>query len=149
MKARAGTGWQTLFADLSIILFMVTAAAVAPAGEAASATAAPSERSAPLAVYRAEAGAPPLGDWLAGQSTDTRQQLSIVAHYAPGGQEAALATAQALLRQAGAAGLRARLVVEPGAGGITAALAFDAPDTPLAQDLLQAPGNFAMLETKR
>ena len=149
MKARAGTGWQTLFADLSIILFMVTAAAVAPAGEAASATAAPSERSAPLAVYRAEAGAPPLGDWLAGQSTDTRQQLSIVAHYAPGGQEAALATAQALLRQAGAAGLRARLVVEPGAGGITAALAFDAPDTPLAQDLLQGPGNFAMLESKR
>ena len=149
MKARAGTGWQTLFADLSIILFMVTAAAVAPAGEAASATAAPSERSAPLAVYRAEAGAPPLGDWLAGQSADSRQQLSIVAHYAPGGQEAALATAQALLRQAGAAGLRARLVVEPGAGGITAALAFDAPDTPLAQDLLQGPGNFAMLETKR
>ena len=149
MKARAGTGWQTLFADLSIILFMVTAAAVAPAGEAASATAAPSERSAPLAVYRAEAGAPPLGDWLAGQSADSRQQLSIVAHYAPGGQEAALATAQALLRQAGAAGLRARLVVEPGAGGITAALAFDAPDTPLAQDLLQGPGNFAMLESKR
>ena len=149
MKARAGTGWQTLFADLSIILFMVTAAAVAPAGEAASATAAPSERSAPLAVYRAEPGAPPLGEWLAGQSADSRQQLSIVAHYAPGGQEAALATAKALLHQAGAAGLRARLVVEPGAGGITAALAFDAPDTPLAQDLLQGPGNFAMLETKR
>ena len=148
MKARAGTGWQTLFADLSIILFMVTAAAVAPAGEAASTIATPSERSAPLAVYRAEPGAPPLGEWLAGQSTDTRQQLSIVAHYAPGGQKAALAAAQALLHQAGVASAQARLVVEPGAGGITAALAFDAPDTPLAQDLLQPPPNLALLESE-
>ena len=144
MKARAGTGWQTLFADLSIILFMVTAASVAPAGEATRTIAAPSERSAPLAVYRAGPGAPPLGDWLAGQSADTRQQLSIVAHYAPGGQQAALATAQALLHQAGAAGLRARLVVEPGASGITAALAYDAP---LARDLLQPPTNLASLES--
>ena len=147
MKARAGTGWQTLFADLSIILFIVTAAAVAPAGEAASTIAASSERSAPLAVYRAEPGAPPLGDWLAGQSTDTRQQLSIVAHYAPGGQEAALAAAQALLHQAGGASAQARLVVEPGAGGITAALAFDPPDMPLAQDL-QQPTNLASLESE-
>ncbi len=148
MKARAGTGWQTLFADLSIILFIVTAAAVAPAGEAASTIATPSERSAPLAVYRAEPGAPPLGEWLAGQSTDTRQQLSIVAHYAPGGQKAALAAAQALLHQAGVASAQARLVVEPGAGGITAALAFDAPDTPLAQDLQQPPPNLALLESE-
>ncbi len=148
MKARAGTGWQTLFADLSIILFMVTAAAVVPAGEAASTIAAASERSAPLAVYRSEPGAPPLGEWLAGQSTDTRQQLSIVAHYAPGGQAAALAAAQALLHQARGASAQARLVVEPGAGGITAALAFDAPDTPLAQDLQQPPTNLASLESE-
>ena len=141
MKARVGTGWQTLFADLSIILFMVTAAAVSEESEPPV----PSAQGTPLALYRAEAGAPPLADWLAAQGPDPRQQLSIVAHYAPGGQEAALAQAQALLHTAGAAGVQARLVVEPGAGGIVAALAYD---DPLAQDLRSSPANLAMLESK-
>ena len=144
MKARAGSGWQTLLADLSIILFIVMAAAVKD-GEQAPA---PSARSVPLAVYRQGIGGPPLGQWLAGQSADLRQQLSIVAHYAPGGQDAALAEASALLHQAGMAGVRARLVVEPGAGGTTAELAYDDPllQGALAQDLHSPPANLAMLE---
>jgi hypothetical protein len=141
MKVRVGTGWQTLFADLSIILFMVTAAAVSERSEPPAASA----QGTPLALYRAETGAPPLADWLAAQSADPRQQLSIVAHYPPGGQGAALTQARALLDQAGAAGLAARLVVEPGAGGITAALAYD---DPLAQDLQNSPANLALLESK-
>ena len=145
MKARAGSGWQTLFADLSIILFMVTAGAVSDAEPVPPAPLAASERSLALAVYRAEVGAPPLGAWLAGQSADSRQQLSIVAQYRPGKQEAALAQAQTLLRAAGAAGVRARLVVEPGADGISASLAYD---DPLAQDLLSQPANIAMLESR-
>ena len=76
-----------------------------------------SARSEPLAVYRAAPGAPPLGQWLAAQSPDPRQQLSIVAHFAPGNQQAALSEAGALLAQAGTAGMAARLVVEPGEGG--------------------------------
>ena len=133
MMARAGSGWQTLLADLSIILFMVTAAALSQSkdGAVAKGTAAPeppkaSARSEPLAVYRNAPGAPPLGQWLAAQSPDPRQQLSIVAHYAPGGQQAALSDASALLAQAGAAGAGARLVVEPGEGGTVATLAYDA-----------------------
>ena len=126
MIARAGSGWQTLMADLSIILFMVTAAALAQSkGGQAAAAPIPSERSEPLAVYRSGAGAAPLGQWLAMQSPDPRQQLSIIAHYPAGGQQAALAEVAQLLRQAGAAGLSARLVVEPGEGGIVATLAYD------------------------
>ncbi len=149
MKARAGSGWQTLLADLSIVLFMVTAGALSQAGDGVAENSAaldPSARTAPLAVYRAGAGAPPLGEWLTAQSADTRQQLSIVAQFAPGGQQAALEQAAVLLRAAGAAGLRARLVVEPGTGGVTAALAYDAPELALAQGLHKMPGNPAFPE---
>jgi hypothetical protein len=138
MMARAGSGWQYILADLSLILFMVTAAALASGEEAPAATARPahagerlqSPRAEPLALYRAGAGAPPLGQWLREQSADARQQLTIVAQYPAGGQAEALRTAQALAQQAGAAGTRARIVIEPGEDGTTAALAYD---TPLAQ----------------
>ena len=150
-----GGGWQYLLADLSLILFMVTAAALASAEDAparparpavaarqepatppaapapaAPASAAVSPRSAQgevLALYRAAPGAPPLRAWLRDQSADPRQQLTIIAQYRAGEQAQALRQASALAQDAGEAGLRARIVVEPGPGGTTAALAFDSP----------------------
>lgn len=146
ISTRAGSGWQTLLADLSIILFMVTAAALSQSKDGAQAkdggamvTPKASARSEPLAVYRAAPGAPPLGQWLAAQSPDPRQQLSIVAHFAPGNQQAALSEAGALLAQAGTAGMAARLVVEPGEGGTVATLAYDAASAGLAQALQRSP----------
>lgn len=149
MMARAGSGWQYILADLSLILFMVTAAALASTDEAPAAPAllAPddadqpvSPQGQPLALYRAAPGAPPLGQWLRTQSADARQQLTIVAQYRPGEQAQALGAAQALVQDAGEAGVRARIVVEPGQGGTTAALAFDSPlapppVTPMARSL--------------
>jgi hypothetical protein len=135
MKARAGSGWQTLLADLAIILFMVTASALSQNGEEAQAASSP--RGEPVAVYRAGPDAPPLEQWLAGQGADARQQLTIVAHYPAGMQAAALAEAGTLLRAAGRAGLHARLVVEPGEGGTVATLAYDAA---LAQGLQSGGG---------
>jgi hypothetical protein len=146
MIVRAGSGWQTLMADLSIILFMVTAAALSQTKDGVAAPAPkPSARAEPLAVYRNGPGAPTLSQWLAAQSPDPRQQLSIVAHYPPGGQQAALAEAAQLLSQAGAAGISARLVVEPGEGGVVAILAYDAP---VAQPLLSSPQTPKSPETK-
>ena len=144
MMARAGSGWQYLLADLSLILFMVTAAALASADDvpAPSRLVPPVEASGdqplspqgePLALYRAAPGAPPLGQWLRDQSADARQQLTIVAQYRPGNQAAALDQATALARDAGEAGMRARIVVEPGEGGTTAQLAFDSPTQSSAQ----------------
>ena len=136
MITRAGSGWQTLLADLSIILFMVTAAALSQSKDGSGMELPKaSARSEPLAVYRSAAGAPPLGQWLAAQSPDPRQQLSIVAHYPPGKQQMALTEAAALLAQAGASGMTARLVVEPGEGGTVATLAYDAASAGLAQAL--------------
>jgi len=134
MIVRAGTGWQYLLADLSLILFLVTAAALsqAPSG---SGTAPVSPQGEPLAFYRVEAGAPPLGRWLQDQSPDARQQLTIVAQYAPGRQAEALSRAETLAREAGAAGADARIVIEPGAGGVTASLAYDVPAASMARHL--------------
>jgi hypothetical protein len=150
MIARTGSGWQYILADLSLILFMVTAAALASSDEAPAAakpTAATtrqgqplSPQGEPLALYRAAPGAPPLGQWLRDQSADARQQLTIVAQYPPGSQAEALGQAERLAQQAGEAGALARIVVEPGQGGTTASLAFDSPvarpiDPPLARKL--------------
>lgn len=147
MIARAGTGWQTLFADLSIILFMVTAAALSrTGGEGAAAGTAgkgvpadPSPRSDPVAVYRTMPGAPPLGAWLAAQPADPRQMLTIVSSYRPGGEQAAIASAAQLARSASDRGMASRIVVEPGAGDSTAMLAFDRPAQTLARSLRPGP----------
>ena len=141
MIVRAGTGWQTVFADLSIILFMVTAAALARTADGAAAplSAAPSPRSDPVAVYRSAPGAPPLEAWLAAQPPDPRQMLTIVASYRPGGEQAALAGAARLADLASARGIELRIVVEPGAGDSTATLAFDRPARQLARSLRQQP----------
>ena len=141
MMVRAGTGWQYLLADLSLILFMVTAAAMAQAMDEPQApkiaTATISPQGEPVALYRVEAGAPPLGEWLHDQSPDARLQLTIVAQYAPGKQAEALGQAEKLAEEAGEGGTKARIVVEPGAGGTTASLAYDVPQASMARDLLK------------
>ena len=143
ISARAGTGWQTLLADLSIILFMVTASALSTAPDAKAPASPPpqppgttprSPRSEPLAFFRAEPGAPPLHEWLAGQPIAPREQLTITAQYLPGAQAAAVRRAEALAADAGAAGVRARIIVEPGAGGVVASLAYDVPEASVAQN---------------
>lgn len=140
MIARMGTGWQTLMADLSIVLFMITAAALGQnGGEGGNAPSrpaqAPSQRAEPTAVYRAGPGVSPIGDWLAAQPRDPRQMLTIVSTYAPGKENAALDLATRLAREAGAVGQVARVVVEPGQGEATATLGYDASAAALARDL--------------
>jgi len=144
--ARAvGVGWQTILADLSLILFMVTASALAnapdgPLGADADATAAPrprsqpalpaitlSPRAEPVGVWQAGPGAPPLSKWLNEVARDPRLRLTITVHYAPGGRAAALTQAARLGRAAGPRGETARIVVEPGLpAGANAVVAYDA-----------------------
>ena len=136
MIARAGSGWQTVLADLSLILFIVTAAVVSGADGKAAAPPETSEQAEPLAFYSDEPGAPSMREWLASQGIDERQQLTITAQYAHGGLAEALRRAGQLARDAGEAGAKSRVIVEPGSGGITAVLAYDVPQPKLARDLL-------------
>lgn len=137
MITRMGSGWQTLMADLSIILFMITAAALSQQGPDAAAKPAqtPSRRSEPVAVYRVGPDAPPLGEWLASQPRDPRQMLTVVSTYAPGRQGPALDLAAKLALEAAAVGLAARVVIEPGAGEATATLGYDSNAPGLARSL--------------
>ena len=112
MIARMGSGWQTVLADLSLILFMVTATALSdsPAKAPPPAPLALPALGEPVAVWRSEPGGPSLEDWLASQAADPRQRLTLVA--------AQLARP-------------ARVLIEPGLSGPPyAALTFDRGETP-------------------
>ena len=123
MIARAGSGWQTVLADLSLILFMVTAAVVAepsapatPPPPAATALPALGE---PVAVWSGAPGGPSLRYWLAQTAQDPRLRLTIMA---------APEQAQAALTLAAGAGRPARVLIEPGTSGAPlAALTYDQP----------------------
>ena len=145
--------WQTMLADLALILFMVTAAAMGeppapaanprpspdPSHEAGSA--APwSAEGEPLAIWRETPGGTPLANWLAQQAADQRQQLTVAVRYRPRHLPAALAAARQLANSAEANGRTARIIVEPLTGGdgagagpggnnieVTAGLAYDRP----------------------
>ena len=143
MKARAGTGWQYVMTDLSMILFMITAAAVndAPADPHPPAPSAPPPVPVPLAapalgepiaVWRGVAGGPTLGQWLTSQPSDPRQRLTIVGSAAAPGEA---------LHLAAAAGRSARILLEPGSAGAPfATLTYDRlPD--MARPLQSAGAN--------
>lgn len=142
MNERSAISWQTMLADLSLILFLLTAAALSQAGDGkAHAKPRPAEvslQAEPLAVYRGGKDAPPLREWLAAQPLDPRQKLTIVSPYRAGGQAEALEVAGRLAREAGEMGRAARIVVEPGEEAAAATLAFDVPQAELARSLRDA-----------
>ena len=118
MIARAGSGWQTVLADLSLILFMITAAAASELPTAQPVQPAPvlPALGEPVAVWRAGLGAPSLRDWLASSGPDPRLRLTILA-----GPE----LAQDALALAAGAGRPARILLEPNAGVPSAMLTYD------------------------
>lgn len=133
MIGRLGSGWQTVLADLSLILFMVSISAVIRTPPAARAAPAQGE---PVAVWRAATGGPDLAQWLAAQQGDTRARLTLVIHCPPADAAAAVAAA---LAAAGAAADDARIVVEPApTQRLEAVLAYDR--APSARDLQSAAG---------
>ena len=122
MIARTGSGWQTVLADLSLILFMITAAAASELPTAPPAPPSPvlPALGEPVAVWRAGPGAPSLRDWLASSGPDPRLRLTILA----GPDQAQMA-----LAMAAGAGRPARILLEPQAGVPSAMLTYDQENT--------------------
>lgn len=136
MITRAGSGWQTVLADLSLILFMVTAsslgdkvAPVPPPLPPAPVRPLVPALGEPVALWREGAGAPPLGEWLARSASDPRLRLTILA--APDEATRALTLAASSPRPA-------RIVLDPGRSGVEAALTYDQGEA-LAQALQKGP----------
>lgn len=139
MNTRVGSGWQYVMTDLSLILFMITAAALGsappdgppPPPPAALGPAALPALGEPVAVWRAAPDAPPLATWLASQGADPQLRLTVVAPQTE---------AQAALSLAASAGRPARVLIEPDASGAPfATLTYDQA-APLAQGLHVQPG---------
>jgi len=141
MSTRTALGWQTMLADLALILFMVTAAAMAdkpeparkpapkPVGQSPlSAALADPARAQPLALWRDGPGGPPLREWLASQQADARTQLTITYRYAPD-QLGQAATKAAALAQTAGTYQHVRIILEPVARvqdqGALAAITYD------------------------
>lgn len=133
--------WQTILADLALILFMMTAAALANAPDGPLLPSAPppvkatppprppmpSVRGEPVGVWRDGPGSPGLAAWLAQEARDPRLRVSILVRDAAGHEQAALARAEGLLSKAGARGAGVRIVIEPGGeDGASVVLAYDA-----------------------
>ena len=112
-------GWQTMLADLALILFLVSASALDRQDDAAPPAITMPKQGAPAAIWREGPGAPPLADWLAVEERDARLQLTLLASPADGARALELA---AKLPDA-------RVVVQPAGqdqpAGITAVLAYD------------------------
>ena len=120
MIVRAGTGWQYAIADLSLILFLVTASALAHAGGGKAAASPPPPPvaaaidSEPVAVWSPGPEAPSLAAWLAQVGADPRLEVRIVVRYASGARAAAMAQAVDLATEGGSRAAKARILVEPG-----------------------------------
>ena len=123
MILRAASGWQTVTADLALILFLITAQAVreppvpSPQEETEVEAEADTEEPAPvtssaLALHKPAPGES-VQEWLRATVTDERQVATISIGYAPGQREEALAEGERLLGEAQAAGVSARRIAMP------------------------------------
>ena len=134
MSLRDAPGWQLILADLSLILFLVTVAALAeksdeeqappePSGIRPDANVAPAQ-----ALYRPSRSGPSIAEWLDSQSPDPRATLSVIALHRAGEEQPAWERAQALADQARDRGVAVRVVVQSGSEtDLYASLAFDTP----------------------
>lgn len=119
MILRLGSGWQTVTADLALILFLITAQASRegpegqPQVEPPVATTMVDADGAGLAIYRPGPGTN-LGEWLEATLTDDRQGATVVMRYPEGGRDEAFRSGAALLDMIERQGSTARLLLEPG-----------------------------------
>lgn len=148
--SRSPASWQLILADLALILFLMTAAALtggekrdgAPISDPAQPDPLPPGIVAPAqALYRAGPGLPTLAEWLLQQPRDPRAALTIVAQYPETGAtqggvqggvneeaERAWADARAMAATASAMGIRSRVIIRSGAVyDVHASLAYDQP----------------------
>ncbi|MEL7198164.1 MAG: hypothetical protein AAGL10_07595 [Pseudomonadota bacterium] len=142
MINRIAAGWQLILADLALILFLVTLAALASALQAqvdskdASiplTASAQSDRTADTAapvqaLYRPAVGIAPFGEWLSDQPNDPRAQLTIIASYSAQANPETWRRVRAMVSQAAERGIAAKVIITPGTfDDVYASFAYDRP----------------------
>lgn len=139
MITPGGNAWLITLTDLSLILFMITAGALAqsePKGTHGRNDVAAVAMAEPVAIFRPDGNPDALKQWLANQAEDPRQRLTIRAVYSAGGEAAAADRAIRLAQEARADGREPRIVLESGkASDIAVSLAYDSTPSDVAQQL--------------
>lgn len=155
MIVRGGQYWQTLLADLALILFIVSASSLDkeymaeregldPAGaqdigDMQIGVVEAAQNALSLSIWRNVANSPPLGEWLEYQNKDPRMSLVIAAEYADQDRDFAWAEAADLAAQADAAGVKSRIEMRPGdAGRVSVSLEYDGGMDDFAAELAEA-----------
>ncbi|MEO1729498.1 MAG: hypothetical protein AAFR64_02035 [Pseudomonadota bacterium] len=134
--SRNPASWQLILADLSLILFLVTSAALTQSGsksdtsdQAAGQPNAPAQMASAQALYRGRPGLLSFGEWLGEQPLDPRASLTIVAQHRAGRQDKAWSQARSMAATASALGVRSRVIIREGETyDVYASLAFDQPN---------------------
>ncbi|MBX7481896.1 hypothetical protein [Qipengyuania qiaonensis] len=115
MIIRAASGWQTVTADLALILFLITAQAAGqkpePQSRVDETRQAPATSSA-LAVHRPAEGET-VREWLLATVTDERQLATLSVSYTPGRRTEALVEAERIMAEADDAEVPMRLIAQP------------------------------------
>lgn len=146
IAASTGASWLVPLADLSMILFVVTGAALAqqpaPAARLRGEDGRPTGfiQTVPVAMLTDAPGGPPLAQWLAGNGSDATGLVTIEGHFAaPADRPRIEARVSTLASEAREAGVEPRVVVEPGtASQVVTVFAYDR-DPQLARHLLENP----------
>lgn len=127
-------GWQVVLADLSLILFIATATAVA--GQPAVAIG--SQNTVPPAqkVFSSLATGDDIGDWLGNYARDPRERLRVTIQYRRDQFAAALARAEAVKTSASRVGHQPLITLEEHEDNQTTAIfAFEGSPPQLARGL--------------
>lgn len=130
--SRSTTNWQLILADLALILFLVTAAALT-ARPAHAPTSSQTKTGHPAlaptqALYRPGPNLPSIEEWLASQTPDPRAALTIFAQHRANDAEAVWQAAQDMATIARDSDVRVRVIVREGdTSEVYASLAYDQP----------------------
>lgn len=124
MKGKAGPAWQVVLSDLALILFLTTLAA---SGSGQDAPVSAAARAEGVSIYREGAGGLTLAQWLQGQPTDPRVQLTVEGRYSVTDFDRIADQTTRLANEASQSGFRPRLVLEPATeSDVIVALGYDA-----------------------
>lgn len=138
-----GSSWLVPLADLSLILFIITAASLSgrperegvgqpqPVGSFA--------QGVPASVHIDLPHGPTLGEWLADYHPGSGEQLTVEGYFIPADRAAIAARAEELAQQALAAGFQPRVILQPAAQSQVQAL-FAADAAPQVAQSLRGPG---------
>lgn len=121
------TSWQVTLADLSLILFLVTLAGIAPASDSSGGEEM-REMTPSQALFQSGLDSPNFTEWLAMQHLDDRMTLMIHVQHPAGDQEWAFVEAMHMVDAARSASVASRVVIDQGRQRASyASLGYDLP----------------------